>query len=75
MTIQISIIGLGKIGASIGLALSPHTGQLSRTGNDIQPKVMQAAQKQGAVDRIEYNLPACVEKADIILLALPIDQT
>ena len=74
MTAQITIIGLGKIGASIGLALGKHTDLLTRTGNDIDNSVARQAHKLGAVDKIQVNLPAAVEKADIILLALPADQ-
>ena len=35
MTIQISIIGLGQIGASIGLALKDKKDLLLRVGHDI----------------------------------------
>lgn len=74
MTVQLTIIGLGKIGASIGLALGKHTDLLTRTGNDIDASVARQAHKLGAVDKLQVNLPASVEKADIILLALPVDQ-
>jgi prephenate dehydrogenase len=74
MTVQLTIIGLGKIGASIGLALAKHADLLTRTGNDIDHSVARQAQKLGAVDQIQVNLPAAVEKADIILLAIPLDQ-
>jgi prephenate dehydrogenase len=74
MTVKITIIGLGKIGTSVGLALSKHTSQLYRTGHDLHPENARRAQKLGALDKVMYNLPASVEEADIVLLALPVDQ-
>jgi prephenate dehydrogenase len=74
MTVQLTIIGLGKIGASVGLALAKHADLLARRGNDINHSIARQALKLGAVDKIEVNLPAAVEKADIILLAIPLDQ-
>jgi prephenate dehydrogenase len=74
MAIQITIIGLGQIGASIGLALAERKDSIERVGHDIDPGVAKQAQKLGAVDRIEYNLPRSVEKADVVLLSIPVDQ-
>jgi prephenate dehydrogenase len=74
MPVKLTILGLGKIGASAGLALTAHRGKLIRTGHDRQPEVAQKAKARGAVDRIAYNLPAAVAGADVILLALPADQ-
>lgn len=74
MTVQITIIGLGQTGASVGLALAAHKDQLYRVGHDIDPTRARQAEKLGAVDAIHYNLPAAVEKADLVVLALPVDQ-
>ncbi len=74
MAIQITIIGLGQIGASIGLALAERKDSIERVGHDIDPGVAKQAQKLGAVDRIEYNLPRSVENADVVLLSIPVDQ-
>lgn len=74
MTVKITLIGLGKIGTSMGLALNKHTHQLYRTGHDLHPEHARLAQKLGAIDKIHYNLPASVEDADIVVLALPVDQ-
>jgi prephenate dehydrogenase len=74
MSVQITIVGLGQIGASIGLALAAHKDQVTTVGHDKSPEIAQAARKMGAVDRIESNLPASVAGAGIILLALPCDQ-
>lgn len=74
MTVQITIIGLGQVGTSVGLALAAHTDQVTRLGNDIQPGVAQKAYKMGAIDKVQYNLPVAVAEADIVFLALPLDQ-
>ena len=74
MPVKLTIIGLGKIGASAGLALGAHPDKLVRTGHDRQPETAQKAKARSAVDRIDYNLPASVEGADAVLLALPADQ-
>ncbi len=74
MTAQITILGLGKIGASIGLALAGRSDQVARVGHDREPGITKQALAKGAVDRIFYNLPASVENADIVMLALPFNQ-
>jgi prephenate dehydrogenase len=74
MAIQITIIGLGQIGASIGMVLAEHKENINRVGHDLDPGVAKQALKRGVVDRIEYNLPRSVENADVVLLAIPLDQ-
>ena len=74
MTIQISIIGLGQIGASIGLALKEKKDLLLRVGNDIEIKVARQAEKIGAIDRHEINLLRLVKSADLVVLSLPLNQ-
>ncbi len=73
MTVKITIIGLGQIGASMGLALAAHKDQVTTLGHDKSPEAARKAQKLGAVESISYNLPASVEAADIIILAIPYD--
>ncbi|HEX9837748.1 MAG TPA: prephenate dehydrogenase [Anaerolineales bacterium] len=72
MTIQITIIGLGQIGSSIGLALKAHNVNVHLMGHDRDPQVAKEAQKVGAVDEIKHNLPASVRDAKIVILALPL---
>jgi cyclohexadieny/prephenate dehydrogenase len=74
MTVKITIIGLGRIGASIGLALANHKDQVTTLGHDKSAEMARKAQKQGAVESISYNLPASAAGADIIVLAIPFDQ-
>jgi prephenate dehydrogenase len=74
MSVRITIIGLGQIGGSFGLALADHKELFLRVGHDKEPEVSRLAQKLGAVDQVSINLPASVRDSDVILLALPIDQ-
>ena len=74
MTIQITIVGLGQIGGSIGLALAEHGELVQRIGHDREIGVARQAEKIGAVDRVSINLPSAVRQADIVLLSLPMDQ-
>lgn len=74
MTMQLTIIGLGQIGASIGLALGKKGQQFVRVGSDINAGVMHRARQIGAVDKTSPNLRQVVNSADIIILATPLDQ-
>ena len=74
MTKQITIIGLGQIGASVGLALEQYKSSLKRVGHDRKPDVAKSAQTLGAVDEINFNLPSSVREADIVFLAVPFSE-
>jgi cyclohexadieny/prephenate dehydrogenase len=74
MTVKIAIIGLGYIGASIGLALANHKDQVTTFGHDLSPEVARKASKMGAVENVEHNLTATVKGAGVVILALPLDQ-
>jgi len=74
MAVQITIIGMGQIGTSIGLALSNHTDLVKRVGHDKEIGIARQAEKMGALDRVDINIPHAVEDADIVVLSLPLDQ-
>ena len=74
MSVKIAILGLGQIGSSIGLALADAKDQVSRVGNDKEPEVAKQAQKLGAVEKIIYTLPDAVADADVVVLAVPVDE-
>jgi prephenate dehydrogenase len=71
MPVQISIIGLGQIGASIGLALKARGASVYIVGHDKDFRAAKAAQEAGAVDTWKYNLPDSVRDARIVVLAVP----
>ena len=72
MSARITIIGLGQIGSSIGLALKAHNVDVHLLGHDKDPQTAKESQKAGAVDDVKYNLPASVYEANIVILALPL---
>ena len=71
MPTQVTLIGLGRRGASIGLALRGRSRDLLFVGHDRDPATAKAAQARGAIDRIEWNLPRACEGADLAVLAMP----
>lgn len=74
MTVQITIIGMGQIGTSIGLALAEHKDQVLRVGHDKDIGTANRAKHKGALDRVDINIPHAVEEAGIVVLALPLDE-
>lgn len=74
MTTQITIIGLGQIGTSIGMALAGQEG-IRTVGFDINPKVARQVEKLKVMSHVDFNIPNAVSNADIVLLAIPTDQT
>lgn len=74
MTTQITIVGLGQIGASIGLALAEQEQVFQRIGHDIHLEAARRAQKMGAIDKVAINLPSAVREADLVILSVPADQ-
>lgn len=72
MTVQITIIGLGQIGSSMGLALKASKVAAHLVGHDKEPQVAKEAQKTGAVDDVKYNLPASIRDAKLVILAMPL---
>jgi prephenate dehydrogenase len=74
MTVQITIVGLGQIGTSFGLALANQPELVRRIGHDRQADIARKAEKMGALDKVVFNLPAAVREADLVLLSVPVDQ-
>jgi prephenate dehydrogenase len=72
--LQITIIGLGLIGASAGLALRRYQDKVQVVGHDRNPSTAAKAKSMGAVDRTDWNLINAVSNADRVLLALPISE-
>ncbi len=71
---QITIIGLGLIGTSIGLGLKALGRGYTLVGHDKNRKAMDQALKRGAVDRTHWNLIAACEQADMIIVAIPLNE-
>jgi prephenate dehydrogenase len=71
VTKKIGIVGLGQIGASVGLALKRRSGLEPVVGHDRDPKVARTAERLGAVDSSE-RLTSLASEASIIFLCLPL---
>ncbi|AJQ28164.1 prephenate dehydrogenase [Pelosinus fermentans] len=72
---RITIIGLGLIGGSLGLALKKQCGEELRvTGVDYEQETLELAVQRGAVDYSTNDLKKGVEQADIIFLCTPVLQ-
>ncbi len=72
MSARVTIIGLGCVGSSIGLALRRRETSLEVMGHDIDPAVARKALQIGAVSKTHWNLPAACEGAGMVILALPL---
>ncbi len=69
---QLTIIGVGLIGGSLARALKQAgaVGEVVGAGRDVQH--LQRALALGVVDRIEMDLAAAVQGADMVLVAVPV---
>ena len=65
---RISIIGLGLMGGSWGLALRSHGFQGVRTGSD-RPEVLPRALAAGAIDEAREGVADAASDADLVILA------
>ncbi len=74
MPTQITFIGLGQIGASMGLALAAYKESILRVGHDKRSEVERDALKKGAADKVEHNLPRAVQDANAVVLSIPVSQ-
>jgi prephenate dehydrogenase len=73
---NVTIIGLGLIGGSIGLALrrwsAENENSLRITGFDDDMEKQSRAKRMGAVDGTEWSLAKAVDDADIVIVATPV---
>ncbi|MEE8045949.1 MAG: prephenate dehydrogenase [Dehalococcoidia bacterium] len=65
-----TIIGLGRIGTSIGMAIRSKGGS-QVIGYDADNNAQSLAQRMGAVDKVEWNIDKAVGDADIVIVATP----
>ena len=69
---RVSIVGLGLIGSSIGLALRKAGLTSAVIGHDSGRGVANEARRIGAVDKADWNLISACEDADLVILAAPV---
>ena len=70
---RITIIGLGLIGGSLGLAFkAAGLSDVEIVGHDLRRDVANTARKMGAIDKAEHNLPRAVERSGMVVIATPV---
>ena len=74
MSVRLTVIGLNRIGVSIGLALKNNPSNITRIGSDANVGNEQKALKMDAFDKVVHNIPAAVEEAEMIILCVPMDE-
>lgn len=70
---RITIVGLGLVGGSLGMALRKAEAAAKVLGHDRNRLVSNEAKSKGAVDQVDWNLISACEEADLVILALPLD--
>ena len=69
---RLSIIGVGLLGGSIGLALKSVTTDYNIVGYGHRPATLQQALQVGAIDEGYGDLAAAVRGADLVVLCTPV---
>lgn len=70
----ITIVGLGLVGASIGLALRQEKAEeFDIIGHDRDFGLARKVRKQGAVNKLDWNLVNACEQADLVIIATPLE--
>ncbi|MBI4004446.1 MAG: prephenate dehydrogenase/arogenate dehydrogenase family protein [Candidatus Omnitrophica bacterium] len=70
---RVTIIGLGLIGGSLGLAIRRRRLAKVIVGYSRKPATLRAASRRGAIDLGTTDLRAAVRHADFVVLATPVD--
>lgn len=69
---RITIIGLGLIGGSLGLAIKAAGHKdVELVGHDYSGRVRREAKKRGVVDEVEGNVAKAVDGAGLVIVAVP----
>jgi prephenate dehydrogenase len=69
---QVAILGLGLMGASLGMALRAAGAARLVTGYDASPGIAERARKRDAIELACATVPEAVAAADLVVLAAPI---
>lgn len=77
-TVSVAILGMGRIGASVALALKRYNGRKDARHTfeiscaDLRAGIREDAAKVGASDKVERDLFSAASGKDIVVLALPL---
>ena len=70
---RITIVGLGLIGGSLGMALKRRRLARDVVGLSRHPETLRKAKRRGAIDVGTTDARRAVEQADLVVLATPVD--
>lgn len=70
---NLTIVGLGAVGTSLGLALKATGAEIAVVGHDPDTPRAVRAKKLDAIDKSHWNLISACSRADLILLDLPLE--
>lgn len=73
-TRTITIIGLGRIGTSIGLAVQHSHLGVTIIGHDVDRDAMDRAKELGAVDETQRRLVRAAAAGDIVVISVPVPE-
>ena len=68
---QITIVGLGLVGTSLGLAIKAGSPDFLIVGHDKSKDAAKRALEMRAIDKEHWNLISACEHADMVILAIP----
>jgi prephenate dehydrogenase len=71
---SLTIVGVGLIGGSVGLAAKARTATRRIVGVGRNPETLANAKAIGAIDDFTTDLVAGVRSADIVVFCSPVDQ-
>lgn len=69
---QVTIVGVGLMGGSLGMALRARGLATTVVGVDQDPDILRQALAVGAVDQVTTSLHAGVRQADLVVFATPV---
>lgn len=72
MPFRTTIVGLGRVGSSIGLALRETEADFEIIGHDKDHAAAKRAHKSGSVDRTEWNLINACDGASLVVISTPL---
>ena len=70
---SVTIVGVGLIGGSIGLALRQRNPTLKVVGVGSRPATLETARQLGAISAIATNLQESVADSDLVVVCAPVD--
>lgn len=71
---NLTLVGLGVVGCSLGLALKGVAPDVPIMGHDRDAERAKMAKSRGAVDKTHWNLLSACQDADLIVLDLPLPE-